>query len=43
MIEETPVETRVIEYELDRKLVAACLTDLVDDGLAWSTHFTILP
>ena len=38
-IEETPVETRVIEYELDRKLVAACLTDLVDDGLSMVYSF----
>ena len=39
MIEETPVETRVIEYVLDKKLVAACLTDLVDDGLSMVYSF----
>ena len=37
MIEETPVDTRVVEYELHNKLVAACLTDIVDDGLSMYT------
>ena len=39
MIEETPVDTRVIEYELNNKLVAACLTDIVDDGLSMVYSF----
>lgn len=42
MIEETPVKTRVIEYRRDRldpaqdgdRLVAVCLTDILDDGLS---------
>ena len=39
MIEETPVDTRVIEYELNNKLVAACLTDILDDGLSMVYSF----
>ena len=39
MIEETPVDTRVIEYELNQKLAAACLTDIVDDGLSMVYSF----
>lgn len=41
MIEETPIRSRVIEYtcpsateEGGRRLVAACLTDIFDDGLS---------
>ncbi len=42
MIEETPVRTRVVEYRLPKAsdknapgaLVAACLTDVLDDGLS---------
>ena len=40
MVEETPVRTRVVEYAIPqdpqgkRKLVAVCLTDVLDDGLS---------
>ncbi len=41
MIEETPIRSRVVEYtgpstseEGGRRLVAACLTDIFDDGLS---------
>jgi leucyl-tRNA---protein transferase len=40
MIEETPVRSRVIEYTdaagagAERRLVAVCLTDVLDDGLS---------
>ncbi len=40
MIEETPVRTRVVEYAIPkdaegkRRLVAVCLTDVLDDGLS---------
>jgi arginine-tRNA-protein transferase len=39
MIEETPVRTRMVEYfardeDGERELVAACLTDLLSDGLS---------
>ncbi len=44
MIEETPVKTRVIEYTdpdapEDRRLAAACLTDVLDDGLSMVYSF----
>lgn len=44
MIEETPVRTRVIEYTLDdedgqEELVAACLTDVLSDGLSMVYSF----
>ncbi|SMX44694.1 arginyltransferase [Maliponia aquimaris] len=41
MIEETPIRSRVIEY-LDRdsgKLIATCLTDMLDDGLSMVYSF----
>lgn len=35
MIEETPVRTRVMEYRTpDQRLIAVCLTDILDDGLS---------
>ena len=34
MIEETPIKTRVIEYYDGDKLIACCLTDVLDDGLS---------
>ena len=34
MIEETPIRTRVIEYRDGDQLIAACLTDILDDGLS---------
>jgi len=46
MIEETPVRSRVIEYsrpagpgERGRPLAAACLTDILDDGLSMVYSF----
>lgn len=43
MIEETPVKSRVIEYwdrRADRpKLIATCLTDVLDDGLSMVYSF----
>ena len=32
-------QERVIEYELNQKLAAACLTDIVDDGLSMVYSF----
>ena len=35
MVEETPIKTRLIEYKApDGTLAAACLTDVLDDGLS---------
>ena len=35
MVEETPIKTRLIEYkDPDGTLAAACLTDVLDDGLS---------
>ncbi len=44
MIEETPVKSRVIEYwdrrePNDPKLIATCLTDVLDDGLSMVYSF----
>ncbi|SPH18074.1 Putative arginyl-tRNA--protein transferase [Defluviimonas aquaemixtae] len=46
MIEETPVRSRVVEYSVPaatpqdrRKLVAVCLTDVLDDGLSMVYSF----
>ncbi len=39
MIEETPVDTRVLEYRLDGDLVAVCLTDLLSDGVSMVYSF----
>lgn len=44
MIEETPIRTRVVEYRLptddrDGELAAACLTDVLDDGLSMVYSF----
>ncbi len=45
MVEETPVKTRVIEYtdptetENPNRLVAVCLTDVLDDGLSMVYSF----
>ena len=34
MVEETPIRTRVIEYEDAKTLRAVCITDVLDDGLS---------
>jgi len=40
MIEETPIRTRVVEYsDEDGKLVAVCLTDVLDDGVSMVYSF----
>jgi arginine-tRNA-protein transferase len=40
MIEETPVRTRVVEYsDEDGKLIAVCLTDVLDDGVSMVYSF----
>jgi len=43
MIEETPIRTRVVEYHIEedgrQKLHAACLTDILDDGLSMVYSF----
>ncbi|MEM7242784.1 MAG: arginyltransferase [Pseudomonadota bacterium] len=43
MIEETPIRTRVVEYHAEkegrRRLQAACLTDILDDGLSMVYSF----
>ena len=46
MIEETPVKSRIVEYsappgpgELHRRLMAVCLTDVLDDGLSMVYSF----
>ena len=44
MIEETPVRTRIVEYfgkdtNMRRELSAACLTDILDDGLSMVYSF----
>lgn len=40
MIEETPIRSRVIEYsDPDDRLIAVCLTDILDDGLSMVYSF----
>jgi arginine-tRNA-protein transferase len=40
MIEETPIRTRVVEYSNDDgKLIAVCLTDVLDDGVSMVYSF----
>lgn len=39
MVEETPIRSRLIEYEEDEKLRAVCLTDILDDGLSMVYSF----
>jgi len=39
MVEETPIRTRVIEYEEDDDLKAVCLTDVLNDGLSMVYSF----
>jgi arginine-tRNA-protein transferase len=39
MIEETPIQTRIIEYGLGSKLMAVALTDLIEDGLSMVYSF----
>lgn len=39
MVEETPIRSRLIEYEHDRDLKAVCLTDILDDGLSMVYSF----
>ncbi len=40
LIEDTPVETALVEFrDLDRKLVAVCLMDLMDNGLSAVYNF----
>ena len=34
MVEQTPVETRIVEYRAGNRLVAACITDATSDGLS---------
>lgn len=39
MVEETPIRSRLIEYEEDNSLRAVCLTDILDDGLSMVYSF----
>lgn len=39
MIEETPVDTRLIQYTLDGEVVAVCLTDILSDGVSMVYSF----
>ncbi len=39
MVEETPIRSRLIEYEEDQQLRAVCLTDILDDGLSMVYSF----
>ncbi len=39
MVEETPIRSRLIEYEDDDDLRAVCLTDILDDGLSMVYSF----
>lgn len=39
MIEESPVNTQLIQYTLDDELVAVCLTDSLSDGLSMVYSF----
>ncbi|MFQ1700705.1 arginyltransferase [Loktanella agnita] len=39
MVEETPIRSRLIEYNLEDKLIAVCLTDILDDGLSMVYSF----
>ena len=42
MVEETPVNTHIVEYRRpDGTLLAAALTDVLRDGLPWSIPFSI--
>ncbi len=39
MVEETPIRSRLIEYEENQALRAVCLTDILDDGLSMVYSF----
>lgn len=39
MIEETPIRTRVVEYNIGNALAAVSLTDLIEDGLSMVYSF----
>ncbi|MEL6837670.1 MAG: arginyltransferase [Pseudomonadota bacterium] len=39
MVEETPIRSRLIEYDEDEQLRAVCLTDILDDGLSMVYSF----
>ncbi len=39
MVEETPIRSRLIEYNNDEELQAVCLTDILDDGLSMVYSF----
>lgn len=39
MVEETPIRSRLIEYNEDDALRAVCLTDILDDGLSMVYSF----
>ena len=40
MVEETPIRSRLVEYHDDReRLVAVCLTDVIEDGLSMVYSF----
>ncbi|WP_439156267.1 arginyltransferase [Yoonia sp.] len=39
MVEETPIRSRLIEYTFQTDLIAACLTDILDDGLSMVYSF----
>ena len=39
MIEETPIRTRVVEYNIGNDLAAVSLTDLIEDGLSMVYSF----
>ena len=42
VIEETPIRTRVIEYEQDDDIKAVCLTDVLNDGLSMVYSLTLI-
>ncbi|SFS08436.1 arginyltransferase [Yoonia litorea] len=39
MVEETPIKSRLFEYNDGRRLSAVCLTDILDDGLSMVYSF----
>ena len=39
MVEETPIRSRLIEYDDNKLLAAVCLTDILDDGLSMVYSF----
>lgn len=39
MVEDTPIDSQIVEYRSERRLIAVCLTDRLNDGLSMVYSF----